>query len=695
MEDKTPRMQATINQLLKAAEIINRKLHKLPTNNVPFNLCEESKYTRRNSQYKIEVLNIFWYVAYKVIYKKDPEPFDLYFNGRRQEEKRGHFNSFKNKHYTFEMTTLINRNNTMLVNHGLNEYFKNCKDYAMKQLQIKVVLKGIAQKKQEIVDLNQKHNFMKNDKKRYCGHPKQSLNLRKKRKKNKKDTPSKELQSSLEEEEVSASLALNAKLDGVNHELKLYSDKLESLKKESREPSILSKFYFAWLMECDLETLFVIIGQRLKDNNYPMHQMNKLLHNAINAICKMVLPSHQKEITIYTLTSLLKNDHTSTINKTLLMFSQNYKFSEYDIPEGLLNDNIIVLDIKHFPTKARNTRTIFYHPTAQQLEFDIVPYELNNENYCVIQYFDSIIKSIFFFDLVSCSAINKEQLSLLSWEDRLKLLTPLSHIKKIPKIDVRPIQREQIQFDKYPGAIWNYYIRTEGFGYGTLFFKSNGNNNNNKTRIGKNNSNKRHKKIREIDLDPTEQIDSNSSIETVTVPQSLYPVSSLLYGESILEQIRQQRQHDNKLILDQYMGLLVQTTPHIQQPTGLSIIQLLQNAAAAASSCMPPPPASRESCMNGIFSEMNHRPPLNYNFPTYFTPSVHNIANRIHPNLNNGAFFGQNRPYERNDLASLLLRKKEETPSTSFSLVEHPVANNTNVGNNSFFKETDSFVSYL
>ena len=85
-------MQATIYRLLKAADIINRKLHRLPSNdNEAFNLCEESKYTRRNSQYKIEVLNMFWYIAYKVIHKKDPKPFEVYVNGRRQEEKRGHF----------------------------------------------------------------------------------------------------------------------------------------------------------------------------------------------------------------------------------------------------------------------------------------------------------------------------------------------------------------------------------------------------------------------------------------------------------------------------------------------------------------------------------------------------------------------------------------------------------------------------
>ena len=137
-------MQATINQLLRAALIINHKLHRMPSS---FNLCEESKYTRRNSQYKVEVLNIFWYIAYKVINKKDPELFDSHVDGRRHEEKRGHFNSFNTKYYTYEMTILINKHMEMFVNLGLKEYFKKCKDYAIKQLQIKDILKQIAQKK--------------------------------------------------------------------------------------------------------------------------------------------------------------------------------------------------------------------------------------------------------------------------------------------------------------------------------------------------------------------------------------------------------------------------------------------------------------------------------------------------------------------------------------------------------------------
>ena len=131
-------------------------------------------------------------------------------------------------------------------------------------------------------------------------------------------------------------------------------------------PKILSKFYLAWLLECDQESLFLIVGQRLKDNFYPPLQMRKFLETAITHICKKALPINDKEVVLHALKTLLKNEHAPAINKILLSFSQTLKYSKCDIPEGDLFDNIVALDIKHFSTRARNTKSIFYYSAKRK-----------------------------------------------------------------------------------------------------------------------------------------------------------------------------------------------------------------------------------------------------------------------------------------------------------------------------------------
>ena len=518
-------MQATIAQLLKAADLINRVLHNLPSNTISFNLLEESKNTRRNSQYKIEVLNLFWYIAFKAVFKKDPEPFNGMGNERRLEENRGHWNSFKTKQYTYEMTNLLNRNIAMFINFGLNEYFKNCKKYEIRRLEIIDIQKQMNQIKGEKSLFIKKMDEKKEERAAYTikQSKKHHLNQHKK---------------------ISKKKPLMNKIDIIDGKLIEYSNTIIRLKEECNEPKVLSKFYLAWLMECDLEALFVIAGQRLKDNNYPPLQMRKFLETAITTICKKALPIHEKEVIAHTLKTLLKNEHAHVINQSLLSFSQKLKYSRCDIPEGNLMDNIVALDIKHFATRARNTQSIFCHSTPQLLEFTIVPYEIQNDHYCVIQYFDSVLKINWFFDLLSCSAISKDHLSQLSWDERLQLLGPLSIIRDIPRIKIKPLTKEQIQFNKYPG-FWNYYIRTQGFGYGTLFFKSN---NKAHKKTGKNNSNKRHKKIRPLDLEMREQPE--------LAHHNQYPASSLYYGQSLVDQFWQQRQLENKMILEHYLNLL-------------------------------------------------------------------------------------------------------------------------------------------
>ena len=201
--------------------------------------------------------------------------------------------------------------------------------------------------------------------------------------------------------------------------------------------------------------------------------------------------------------------------------------------------------------------------------------------------------------------------------------------------------------------------------------------------MNRNSSNKRHKKVRVIDLDPIEQ-------STTTVVSSHYPESSLFYGQSHLDQIRQQIQQENKMIMEQYMRILTPANLQHHSPAASSILQFLQHSGSA----------SPESCMNSIFSEINQYPSLRYNFP--FTPYGPNITgiggNNIFNHTNGGTFLSRNQSYHHEtDLTSLLDIKRRISTESSAVLVQPPPSTNDvdNDSTNNFWEETDSFTSYL
>ncbi|QLI62398.1 HgNV_030 [Dikerogammarus haemobaphes nudivirus] len=519
--------------LKQSASIINRVLHnQYISNDESDTLAEESKTTRRNSQYKTSAIYMIYYIIYTIYYNKPPENINFILSDKESNninykvsegQRTGpiqHYNTFKNYTYTYQMTCLVDKNMKHLINFGIDEYFKHCgvhiaitlsikrlekKSLAKRKIRNSVQLYNCNKKKQknDVDLLLQKNNDLEieddeelttlnikglNNKRKHYNESSSSYN---KRKRVDEFSPATTTVNS-EDDEAEEELFLdefyceddNEIIDYDNPEINnlvapFAGKTIPELREASRRPSVLYKFYQAWLMECDWVVLFEVLAERIRAGECPPAQLRRLIQYTICVLCKHITVPVQRGLFIEKLVQLIKNDLHLAIVLELGRRAADYKYSRFEvpsIPNSSISDETHAYDLKLFQQYARFTDDMYIHVTAYPITLIDASYQHTIGGY---SHSIKILKYIhvghhYLFDVIQITGIDDELLHRMSWLERLNLVSnrnnflpgdPEYRIIRLQKITLREIQFENIS----SGPTVYAYIRTKGLGIGTLF----------------------------------------------------------------------------------------------------------------------------------------------------------------------------------------------------------------------------------
>ncbi|QBB28635.1 hypothetical protein HgNV_030 [Homarus gammarus nudivirus] len=520
--------------LLTTAEVINNVLHKNNSNSTrrkreydsPNDLQddffilenqieEESKTTRRNAHYKSTVLVMFYYIIHLAYYEKVPKYIgynhiiqsentkarqylearpllmEKLFTTKKLEKCQNipkykinkipvptkvkndeasdieykpiqHYNTFKQYTYDYNRACVIDGVMMDFIKFGYENFNKNCRSFIIINLVIK-------HKEKE------KYDQEKKNKKR----PLRFV----------EDTYDEDLAAD-SNSDIADELTVdfNADTTDVLQKSNLMSSELvekykdmaiEELKNELKEPSVLMKFYQAFLFECDWEMLFKYLISLLTDG-FCYASMLKLLIYLVWNVTKVVCTAKERDCQTRNLDLLLKQYKYMEVLLQLQQWTYEHKYSIYELPHQDLDINTKTFDIKQFNEYARNTRHMYSHFTANpvtlfigekefpkiQTNIKYIYYILDNHNQVM-------------FDLIRVTKTDnntKVDLSQTSWQDRLDKLSDL--LKQVNRVDaiikITPTNKRIIQYGKLPcSTIMFHWIRTSGLGLGTLFYSTN------------------------------------------------------------------------------------------------------------------------------------------------------------------------------------------------------------------------------
>lgn len=434
------KLTACTEDLTRAAQVINHKLHKKQNQDDGFDvdIDEESKNTRRNSQYKSMALNIMWYFAYKHANggRDPPAPPERESAGDNNavavttkrappacdNEKKDHYTKFNNADYTMEMVIALKNNMSTLVAFAYDEYCAHLQVYMKDHMNVK---KAPAVGTPLQSDSKVAHILSK----LYCAILLETdleelfkLILHKLKTKYCKYQINKLLQAA-----VDCVCTRYLPL----HERSVHVEKMKnSLKSEELQTVALRML--DW-------------GRKLKYSIFPM--VDSVQDDDVTLLDIKKFETHRR--------------NTDTIYYYSSPVPLNLKVENYDRKYGA---GVVVL--VEFSCPARHTK--------------------------------------FIYDCLSHPQHAKETLATLSWKQRLDLVLNVSSEINVPTINVEEITVEQLQFENYPGGHNNYhYIRTGGFGCGTSFIRSVPGHRKRSARQSSL-LNKRHKKVKLEDLSETE-----------------------------------------------------------------------------------------------------------------------------------------------------------------------------------------------
>lgn len=527
--------------LLTTAEVITNVLHKSAKmskkrkyENIESefyninHIDEESKTTRRNAHYKSTVLVMFYYIIYYAYYNKEPKNigYELIIQNhqarqyiesntwlmnklytKKQQKKLlksknesklnkmnkiavqvgneieykpiQHYNQFKQYTYDIKLAKVIDGSMKSLIKFGYENFNKYCREY----ISINLVIKY----KEKL-----QFDIEKRSKKKPIRYNESEVN-------DIDDIPiSESIQKDCLENNELVNCYMNLSID--------------ELKIKLKEPSVLLKFYQAFLFECDWELLFQYL-LRLLNEGFCYATMMKLLIYLICNVTKLVCIASEREGHNRNLDILLKQYKYREVILQLQLWTHNYKYSIYTLPKQDINNNIKAFDLRCFKDLARNTKDIYFHITSNPVKLEIKEMEFDNYALKYIEYtLDSCNKV--FFDLIKITittcTTTKIDLSNYSWQERLNKADEIFKKMKMKEntATLNRLSKRTIQFDKLPcGKSVCHYIRTSGLGIGTLFFSAN----NKKVRC----TNMPNKRFRKITIEDLEYKKLKSGIDNI------------------------------------------------------------------------------------------------------------------------------------------------------------------------------------
>lgn len=648
--DITRQFEGCGKSLQKSALIINTvlhtKIHSLTYKQTMIDINSESKNTRRNSQYKTATLCMLYYIVYKCYYGVAPENIDftstetnkntnnIYIKTVGKVKKYGpiqHYNTFRNYTYTYRLAQVIDECMSDMVDFGIQEYIKHCGDFIAINWTIKKKEKLKTQSKRKYSSKKRSYSEFASDD--YCDDF-NSINS-----------------ACSTDDELDYCDELNPSNEILD---KFKFMKLNELKEKMKEPSVLMKFYSAWLLECDWEVLLVTLQKKI-ETGYPHAQITKLLQYVIIIMCKIIHTPHERIGHIESLDSLLKNDSHIQVIGFLLTWARSYKYFEYSLCTYNMEDNRRSHDIKNFKEFARNTKNIYYHisPIPLLLVFSNYESTINgiSISYTVLEY--TYHNSKHLFDLIYSTSISRSILNGLSWRERLNLLKQISNFSDHSIIDIYPITLRDIQFDHAPaGSAVVYYIKPSGLGLGTLFIRLSDKQNADKlnddsTKISNNRSNIKSTNKRFRRVNPSDLIESSSQPKIKKENVTASPPQQAIGYQS------PSNNTNNNMLMNNIFSTSIQANPLIsnflQCINNIPSYYMHQNISSASTANTAP--IHQESYQNLIQQQLT---PL---------PSSSPIPSPPHTSSSGGLFLGGND--NTHSIFNILEEDIEETATTS------------------------------
>ncbi|UVX94896.1 hypothetical protein CsNV_036 [Callinectes sapidus nudivirus] len=547
--------------LISTAEVITNVLHKNNNQNgkkrkfdefMDFSddflnfdsqIHEESKTTRRNAHYKSTVLVVFYYIIYLSYYGKPPKHigYDHIIQNNQAKQyleahkdlmdslyppkKRRKCENIKNKH---KINRIKVENNNGSIEYKPIQHHSNFKQYTYDY------------KLAQVCDGAMEHfikfayeNFNKNCKKfiainlviKHKEKLKWDQEKRNKKKPVRHPNANHEFEESedfvTKENERKESLETN---DKVREYINL---SIPELKAKLKEPSVLLKFYQAFLFECDWELLFIHL-KKVLTTAYNYATMTKLLIYLIWNVTKVVCVANEREGQNRNLDIMLKRCEYREVINQLQMWTNNYKYSMYHLPEHkpICNINTKAYELRCFKELARNTKEIYVHITSVPVKLEVGEMDFP-QIHTSIKYIEYTLDGCnrVIFDLIeskNTETNTKYNLDTSSWKERLDKLREI-FLMVGRKEYIAPIvqtTKRIIQFDALPcGKSVCHYIRTSGLGGGTLFFSAN----NKKIRC----TNMPNKRFRKITIDDLEdrKLDTNMDSD-IEEPNPVHKIES-------------------------------------------------------------------------------------------------------------------------------------------------------------------------
>ncbi|UVT30830.1 hypothetical protein PvNV_026 [Penaeus vannamei nudivirus] len=521
-------------------------------------ISEESRTTRRNAHYKSTVLTVLYYIIYYAYSGTPPDNIGYqyivqnskaqsYLNENpklrdylytREEFKKfqkpevinaktvnkikvgdeflpiQHFNNFKQYTYNYNLTLLVDKCMDELISFAYDQFNLYCNRYIAITLVIKykdkVRYEGVKKAKRQPVtfeDLKRKDEDGDEDEDYEIDESQNDF------------FGEQDLYSFQDEFLVNAICEMDNQQKSIQ---KIHKDtpivgeflkyNIETLKQKLKKPSVLLKFYQAWLFECDWEKLFTFLERKINTTFY-YATMPKLLLYLIWNMIKLVCISPHRNAHNKNLSTLLQQYRYKEVIAQLRKWTNNYKYSIYTLTSQTLKSNIEPQDIKNFKDLARNTKHIYYHMVSYQAILYIKDVSLPklSLNLKIVEYTTENHFTKTIFDLLSVVNTKTNQsvdFSTTSWHTRLEMLKDiytradqtnlLSSIAEVYLTNMRQIQFDNILGTGNCSAIY-FYIRTCGLGPGTIFYKTR----NRKLRHANYNASRRFRKVKVEDLRPT------------------------------------------------------------------------------------------------------------------------------------------------------------------------------------------------
>lgn len=445
------KMISVTNDLLKAAHVINSKLHQSSRNGGPaknkrdvdgediniddINFEALSQTTRRNSQYKTMSLNLIWYIAYVFTFGQEPELISKNKPRTTQHHQKGTSSQgSRGAIKTFDSTVVKVSEEKIFDNEKKDHFTKfGSSDYSLEMVQnLKKHMRHLC-----VFAFNE-----------YCLQTKKYI-----------------------EATLSAKELRRIAKPSSNYCFEDTEEQKRLIKNKSKKPNVLTKLYCAILLELDYEILFTVLLEKL-NSTYSRYQMNKFLQSATDFLVNLHFPDNQKKLNAKQLQDLLKEQKLICVTKRLLMYGLNLKYSRFTIVENSQDDDISLLDLKKFNSLKRNTQHMHVLVSKVSLNLKIENCKVSGGSLTLVTFNSSLqgCKTII-FDALAIPNFTRYDLMRMSWSERLDQILLFSGELGIGTIAVQPISMECLQFDLFPtsNADTYYYIRTTGLGYGTLF----------------------------------------------------------------------------------------------------------------------------------------------------------------------------------------------------------------------------------